>query len=445
MKQKHTYVVGAGITGLSVAYILSKKGNKVTILESSTEEGGLLGSFEIGGEPIEKYYHHFFTHDKELNWLIDELDLKHKVIKQKTSMGILYEDTLFPMNGVIDIIKLNFVPVVQRIKFLIFSFYMAYLCKWKKYEDTSALNWLSKYKGKQITNLIWEPLFNSKFGTYANEIPLSWLIGRLRQRAKSRSGSDEKLCYFDGGFKVLIDEIIKKLKDQNVEIVYNSKIKETNIKDGKIVSLLINEKSVNVNDSDVVFTTPHTILNQLVKSNKIKNNIEYFGVACCVLELKESLTDHYWINITNKKIPFGGVIEHTNFISKEKYSDTHIIYLSRYHTQDDEIARMNDNDVIQSFIKQLTILNPDFKEEYILKSHLFRSKYAAPVCGKMFSEKILNYKVEDNLYIANMTHVYPDERSTNNSIRIALDCVKTMGINFEPIKNSNSLAGKAIY
>jgi hypothetical protein len=41
-----------------------------------------------------------------------------------------------------------------------------------------------------------------------------------------------------------------------------------------------------------------------------------------------------------------------------------------------------------------------------------------------------------------MAHVYPDERSANNSIRIAAEACKVMGISAEIIPQNASLSGK---
>ena len=68
-------VVGGGITGLVSGYLAAKSGKTVKILEASAEFGGLLSCFDVEDNKLEKFYHHFFTHDAELNWLISELSL----------------------------------------------------------------------------------------------------------------------------------------------------------------------------------------------------------------------------------------------------------------------------------------------------------------------------------------------------------------------------------
>ncbi|MBU5690289.1 MAG: FAD-dependent oxidoreductase, partial [Candidatus Aenigmatarchaeota archaeon] len=59
-------VIGGGITGVSTAYELSKKGLKTAIIEKNSSLGGLLYSIKSGKSFIEAFYHHFFTIDKFL-------------------------------------------------------------------------------------------------------------------------------------------------------------------------------------------------------------------------------------------------------------------------------------------------------------------------------------------------------------------------------------------
>ena len=90
MEDKQITIIGGGITGLATAYIAAKSGKKVRVLEASKTFGGLLNTFEIGGNRLEYYYHHFFTHDAEINWLIKELGIAEKFFFQKMKLINFY-------------------------------------------------------------------------------------------------------------------------------------------------------------------------------------------------------------------------------------------------------------------------------------------------------------------------------------------------------------------
>ena len=94
-------------------------------------------------------------------------------------------------------------------------------------------------------------------------------------------------------------------------------------------------------------------------------------------------------------------------------------------------------------IERLPAIFSNFNKKSILKTHVYRSFSAATVCDLNFSNKVPNAKTAiDNLFVCNMAHVYPDERSVNNSIRIAANACQTMGIKIGNIPNGTSLSGK---
>ncbi|MBI4300726.1 MAG: FAD-dependent oxidoreductase, partial [Chloroflexi bacterium] len=75
----HVGVIGGGLAGLSAAYDLAKSGHRVTVLEASPQLGGLVGTFKVGGERLEQFYHHIFMSDTEVVRLIEELGLGNRL------------------------------------------------------------------------------------------------------------------------------------------------------------------------------------------------------------------------------------------------------------------------------------------------------------------------------------------------------------------------------
>jgi hypothetical protein len=83
----HIVVIGAGFTGLAAAYQLTSLGMSVTVLEGDAEVGGLAGCFEVNGERLEKFYHHWFVNDFHIMQLIGELDGDGQVIQKTGSFA----------------------------------------------------------------------------------------------------------------------------------------------------------------------------------------------------------------------------------------------------------------------------------------------------------------------------------------------------------------------
>lgn len=431
------------MTGLAAAYLAAKQGKKVTILEGSSKIGGLLNTFEIGGNQLEHYYHHFFTQDAELHWLLKDLGIEDQTEYHSTTMGVFRKGKLFNFNGPVDLLKFSPVNIFDKVRFGLTSLYLGKVAKWRENESVSTLEWFYKWAGKSMTDALWKPMLSIKFGPYADQVPLAWMIGRLAQRLNSREDGDEKLAYIKGSWKTLLDRIVAKLAELGVEVITNAPLTEVINENGKVNAIVSNDTKY---EGGQFLCTIPSIYFDKVKGLPVDfggKDVEYFGAVCTILELKKSFSHIYWMNVADEGYPFGGIIEHTNMIPKEDYNGSHILYLSRYFAMSEDIARMSEEEIKKVMIPPLKKINPDFSEDWIKKVHVFKTNTAATVCDLNFSDKVPACKTEyENFYVANMTHIYPDERSTNNSIRVAAEACKSMGMDMSEVPYGASLSGK---
>ena len=434
-------IIGGGMTGLSAAYLAAKQGYQVTIVEAADKAGGLLNTFEIGGNQLEHYYHHFFTQDAELHWLLKELGLADQTIYKKTTMGVFREGVLYDFNSPFDLLKFKPVGLFDIFRFGMSSLYLGKIAKWKENEGVSTLSWFYKWAGRNMTDALWKPMLDIKFGPYADKVPLAWMIGRLAQRLNSRKGGDERLAYIGGSWKTLLDTLTGKLKEMGVEILVNEPVEEFIVEEGELKG--IKTRTREFDGGKYLLTIPSLYFEKIKNSGLDDNGVEYFGAVCTILELKKSFSRVYWMNVADPGFPFGGIIEHTNFIPKEEYNGSHILYLSRYFAMSEDLATMTDEQIKEKMIPPLKKINPEFSEDWFKNVFVFKTKTAATVCDIGFSEKVPHCKAElKNLYIANMAHIYPDERSTNNSIRVAAEACKVMEINADQVPYGASLSGQ---
>ena len=439
-------IVGGGITGLAAAYIAARSGKTVRVLEGSKTFGGLLNTFEIGGNRLEFYYHHFFTHDAEINWLIKELGIADKLFFKQTSMGVYRKGKIYDFNSPLDLFKFKPIKFIDKFKFGLSSLYLGKLANWEQYENTPAIDWFYKNAGTTSTDALWKPMHDIKFGPYAKEVPLAWMVGRLKQRFSSRKSGEEQLGYIEGSLQVLLDALLAKLKDLGVQLLSETKVESLMVENNTLKGLKTNKGELQVGKT--LFTIPTIYLKELTKpvSEKLTeelNNIEYFGAVCTILEMKKPLSEIYWLNMADEGFPFGGVIEQTNFIPKEKYNGKNIAYLSRYFAHSEAIATMSNEEIKQLMVKPLKKIYPNFSEDDLLNVHIFKTMTAATVCDLNFSKKIPNCKTEiEGMYLASMPHIYPDERSTNNSIRLAAEANKVMGVDASFVPYGQSMSGK---
>lgn len=75
-QKTNVVVIGAGFTGLTAAYQISKQGIEVTVLEASDQIGGLAKSFNIEDQQLDQFYHHWFNSDEYIIQLVKDLGLE---------------------------------------------------------------------------------------------------------------------------------------------------------------------------------------------------------------------------------------------------------------------------------------------------------------------------------------------------------------------------------
>ena len=273
-------IIGGGITGLSAAYIAAKNGRKVTIIEASDTFGGLLNTFEIGNNRLEHYYHHFFTHDEELNWLIKDLNINDKLFFKKTSMGVFKNGIIYPFDNPFDLLKFKPIKFTDKIKFGLTSLYLGKISNWERAENISCIDWFKKWAGTSTTSSLWAPLLNIKFGPYASKVPLSWMIGRLKQRINSRKNGDEKLGYLEGSLQVLLDALLFRLREMNVELISHESVEKISFLNNEVQC--VQTKNGEYSGKQFLFTIPGIYLSKLLEKDLPElstslNNIKYFG------------------------------------------------------------------------------------------------------------------------------------------------------------------------
>jgi len=420
---KRVIVVGGGFTGLSAGYKLSRAGWHVTVVEKDDQLGGLAGTFALDGIQIEKFYHHWFTNDRWVMNLIDELGLNERVVIRPTRTGIYYANQVYKLSTPMDLLKFRAIPWSDRIRLGWMTLAARRVKDWRPLEELTAKEWLLKLGGEKVFEVVWGPLLNGKFGPYADKISAVWFWNKLKLRGGSR-GKDgsENLAYFRGGFGVLAQAMADKIRDNGGVVQTGVTAEKVREKSGRVVG--VSTKAGDM-EADVVLATNHLpqyrdLLPDSMPDDYIKQvtRIDYLANVCLVLVTKRSLSNLYWTNVNDPNFPFVGVIEHTNFEPPETYKGKHILYLSRYLPQEDELFGMGKDNLLEYAMPHIKRMFPEFEEQWILDTYLWKARYSQPIVEKHYSRNIPAFQTPlQGLYLSTMAQIYPEDRGTNYAIR----------------------------
>jgi len=417
-------IIGAGITGLSAAYYLSKEEHTVTIYEGSSKLGGLVGAIKFPDDVyLEKYYHHIFRDDTFVVDLINELELDEKLIWRASQPGFLYPERRYNFNGVKDLLQFKPLSMTDRFKLGISIFYFQTQRQWQKFDNLSVSEWYEKFRGQKIYQTVWQPLLKSKFGEDADKIACSWLWGRIYPRAKSRRQGGEELGYLSGGFYHIFDQLQKYLTQAGQTINLNSPIHEIKQMVDKKICLTDND-GLNHYYDKVISTIPASTLKSITHDNlggygSDLKKIKYRSIECAVFVLNKSLSDIYWLNNCHPEVDLGGVIEHTNLVGTKDYGGKHIIYAFRYLSYN-ENQQANIKTKKQFYFDQLAKIFPDLTFNDIDNIHIFYDSFASPIYKQGYIKHIPDSQTTwPNLLTASIAQIYPEDRTMNNCIKLA--------------------------
>ncbi|RLC94932.1 MAG: hypothetical protein DRI77_10495, partial [Chloroflexi bacterium] len=106
-------IIGAGITGLTAAYDLTKQGHAVTIYEARPQAGGLAAGFrdERWEWHLDHFYHHWFASDGDVIGLIKELDARERLFFPWPTTSVYHQGRIYPLDSLIPALK--FIPLSQ--------------------------------------------------------------------------------------------------------------------------------------------------------------------------------------------------------------------------------------------------------------------------------------------------------------------------------------------
>ena len=432
-------IIGAGATGLTAAYELGKQGHEVVVYERASFLGGQASTFDVGGAPLERGYHHLFTGDTDILDLMDEIGLGDRMRWYGSKVGTLYDGKIYNFVTPIDLLKFKPLSLVNRFRLGISTLLLRRMKDWRHLEDIPAAEWLRQHAGEQAYGVFWGPMLRGKFGEeFYSEVGMPWIWGKINTRFASRgkSMSREMLGYPIGSFGEVFDVLGERVREQRGEVHTDAEVTGITTQSGALTGLnvefLDRVESASVPFDAVVSTTQCHIFARLLPDlpsdymTKLKN-ANYLSALLLILVLDRPLSHVYWLNVADRSIPFVGVIEQTNMVEPSHYGGRHIVYLSNYLSRKDRLYSLSHEELLDDYLPHLRKINPDFDRSWIIESYRQHVDAAQPIIGTGYSNKMPAHRTPvKGVYLANTAQVYPEDRGTNYSVRMGTMIAKTL-------------------
>lgn len=415
-------VIGGGLAGMTVAYGLARLGWRVRVLESGHAPGGLCGNVSVGGHLVERYYHHVFKSELEVQSLIHSVGLWsdfrwQKVHHARTLRLVERAETMQDRASSVR-------RVLREGRF----FAALVSCRDIRLLDSlTALEWLGKYFKPAELDDLWIPLLRKKFGRHYDVVSAWWMADRLTARLSSTNPftRTETIGYLRGGFGRLVSALLDHVPVGTVELVRNITVTGFQYGDAGIVRLFSTGGDIDAT-GPVISTVPRPVL--LSMSGFIRDVgipvPPYMSCLCHILLTGRPLSDNYWISAAADE-PFCAVVEQSKLFD----DGPNVVYLPDYL---ENPSRPDDSAISASLAGALDVLPsvvPGFELGDVISTGVSFDSFCQPVFVKgHLSGRSRPFRAASNLWITDPYDDYPNQtRGMAATVRRAFSVVEAIG------------------
>ncbi len=393
-------ILGAGLSGLSIGYLLKKKGiEDFIIIEKENEVGGLCRSFNYRGHTYDIGGHILFSKDKDLlNELIGVLGDNKKRFYRNNAVWYKGLFVKYPFeNG------MSILPAEERYEILI-----TYLKNDFNRKPTNFGEWMYYTFGKGLTDKYLMPYNRKIWKRDPYKMDMTWVerIPRppMEDMVKSALGMDTEgythQLYFyypiKGGIQSLTDSLYEYVKDH---VILSSPVKRI-YKDNKWIV----ETNKDRYKSDIVVSTiPVLILLYIVDmDDEIKSvidKLEYNSIKIAFVALKRNPDDkHFAVYVPDNNVIFHRMC-FTHYIGQSPENEYGVMMEITYDGK--KRLDKSDDEVLDECINGLEYMGLIDKED-VIGGEVQTIPYAYVVYDYEYPEKmkILNRLNRDNFYLA---------------------------------------------
>ena len=351
--KRQVFVIGAGMSGLSLGLRMVELGLSVTIFEKDASVGGMAGSFSWGEFPHLDYGPHIFHTPDERQakiWDTDYGDLFYKnEFWGKNVKGKKFDEYYdYPLS--IDSLR-TFAPSART---QILS-EISRLDETRKAQAKSYREYVLELVGPTLTDMFFIKYPQKLWGVSVDAMTANWAPKRVNlRRSKGHFHAGQWSAVGRAGAGAVLERMAKKFVEAGGTLRLNTKLTGIEKSEGLITTLVFGKEKVPVLPQDrIVSTMPLPVLAEHIG---IRNKLHYRGAKLVFIAAKKSAAipgAASFLYYDDPEIIFHRVSEQKKFCPLGFPKNKTVLTLEIAYTKGDERDALPDKKIIDRSIKDL--------------------------------------------------------------------------------------------
>ena len=371
-------ILGAGIAGLSVGWLLSRRGVDVTLFERQPYVGGLARSFRWNGFSCDFAAHRLFCSDERvLQQLLALVPMGRHIRRSRIRMhGKWLHD---PVN--VGELALQFFPgTAARIA-------LTYLFRPRSGLVESFEDYVTHRYGSELSEFFFKPYTEKMFGISAGQIALDWAVRKVRIAGPLdgvRPSSKTKFSYFyypiEGGYGAIAAKLAAELGDR---IKTETSVVELRAEETSITGITYQQGGQTRFDEfdQVVSTLPLPVLGRML-GKEFPLSFQKVEAVYLLID-RPFVSDNHWIYFMDRESVINRMVEFKNMSSVSCPTRQTVLCAEVTAKCDDVVER-----VVEDVVKTGLIVRSD-----VLDSLVVREPFSYPVYDTRYRETVASARV----------------------------------------------------
>jgi protoporphyrinogen oxidase len=358
---------------------------------------------------VEGTYHHIKSHETTLIELIHDLGLGDKLIWRDTRMGFYTDGEIHPFSTPRDLLRFKPFSLVDKVRFGLGVIRTKYSAS-ESVDGLDAREWVMRLYGRRVHDRMLGPMLHNKFGLPSSEISAAFLHGRIRGIAKTKAntGSGELMGYLSGSLQPLTDRLEARVR-RHAQIRYRTPVAEI-LRQGDRFAVRTGDGDV-VTADRVINTLPLDVFEKIPRNFPFHSEVEYQSAICGIFVVREKLTDLYWTNIIDDRVPFKVLVNQSRL---DDYPGT-VVYCGNYLRPTAELYRQDEAEITRRYLAGLRLM---FGEVTVEASRVFKARHATPIYDRRFAARTAGLQsCVPGMRFAGNIAIYPHGRTVSNVIK----------------------------